>query len=222
MKYLPDIFQNNRDWAKKITEQDPTFFERLSQIQSPKILWIGCSDSRVPANQVMGLLPGEVFVHRNVANLVVPSDLNCLSVIQFAVEFLNIEHIIVCGHYGCGGIRAVLNQEHSSLIDNWLGHIDDIIEKHHKFLLALQNSELHWKKLCELNVVEQVIHVSKTSILRQAWKTQKNVVVHGWIYGIKDGLLHDLEISVTGEDILENVYKNSVEKIYSVSKGILF
>ncbi len=197
MRVLNHLFLNNRAWADGIRRQDPEFFERLSRQQSPAYLWIGCSDSRVPANQIVGLTPGEMFVHRNVANVVVHTDLNCLSVIQFAVDILKVQHIIVCGHYGCGGVLAAMRGEKLGLIDNWLRHVQDVREKHRAELDSIGTEVLRHDRLCELNVVEQVTHVCQTSIVQGAWSRGQSLAVHGWIYGIGDGLLKDLEICLT-------------------------
>jgi len=197
MRVLNHLFLNNRAWADGIRRQDPEFFERLSRQQSPAYLWIGCSDSRVPANEIVGLLPGELFVHRNVANVVVHTDLNCLSVIQFAVDVLKVQHIIVCGHYGCGGVRAALRGDRHGLVDNWLRHVQDVREKHRSELDSIDTEVLRHDRLCELNVVEQVTHVCQTSIVQGAWSRGQPLSVHGWIYGIGDGLLKDLEICIT-------------------------
>ncbi len=197
MKTLPHLFENNRAWAASIRQQDAEFFEKLARQQAPKHLWIGCSDSRVPANQIVGLLPGELFVHRNVANIVVHTDLNCLSVIQFAVDVLKVEHVIVCGHYGCGGVKAALSQESLGLVDNWLRHVQDVRQKHEAELAALPDFAQRHDRLCELNVLEQMSNVCQTSILRDAWRRGQSVAVHGWIYSVNDGLLRDLEMTVT-------------------------
>ncbi|MCX6926998.1 MAG: carbonate dehydratase, partial [Verrucomicrobia bacterium] len=191
MRTLSHLFASNRAWSQRIREQDPEFFSKLSRQQTPRYLWIGCSDSRVPANQIVGLLPGELFVHRNVANVVVHTDLNCLSVAQFAVDVLQVQHIIVCGHYGCGGVGAVLRQERLGLVDNWLRHVEDVRQKHESRLLALPELAQQVDRLCELNVIEQVLNVSHTSIVRAAWQRGQTLAVHGWIYGLHDGLLHD-------------------------------
>ena len=192
---LTHLFDNNRAWSKAMTRQDAAFFKRLSDQQAPKYLWIGCSDSRVPANEIVGLLPGELFVHRNVANLVVHTDLNCLSVIQFAVDVLKVEHVIVCGHYGCGGVRAALTSAKLGLIDNWLRHVQDVRQKHATELdvLAEQDRE---DRLCELNVLEQAVHVCETTIVQDAWARGQQVTVHAWLYRLDDGLLRDLEFDV--------------------------
>jgi carbonic anhydrase len=199
MRLLADLFANNRAWASEMTRVDPEFFQRLSGQQAPRYLWIGCSDSRVPANQIVGLLPGEMFVHRNVANLVVHTDLNCLSTIQFAVDVLRVGHIIVCGHYGCGGVLAALRNDRLGLVDNWLRHVQDVRWKHEEELDALATEAHRHDRLCELNVIEQVVHVSQTTFVREAWGRGEALAVHGWIYGLRDGLLRDLGICITGE-----------------------
>jgi carbonic anhydrase len=192
MRTLGDLFENNRAWAAEMTRQDPHFFERLSQQQAPQYLWIGCSDSRVPANQIVGLRAGEMFVHRNVANVVVHTDLNCLSTIQFAVDVLRVRHIIVCGHYGCGGVLAALRDDKLGLSVNWLRHVQDVSWKHRPELDALETELERHKRLCELNVLEQVANVSRTTIVRDAWARGQELSVHGWIYDLGDGLLRDL------------------------------
>jgi len=199
MRSLKQLFDNNRAWAADMTRQDPEFFRRLSTQQSPHYLWIGCSDSRVPANQVVGLVPGEMFVHRNVANVVVHTDLNCLSAIQFAVDVLHIEHIIVCGHYSCGGILAALQDNKLGLIENWLRHIQDVREKHRAELDTLDTEEQQHDRLCELNVIEQVINLRRTTVVRDAWSRGQALTVHGWIYDLSDGLLRDLDVSVASQ-----------------------
>ncbi len=203
MQSLSQLFENNRTWAADMTRQDPDFFRRLSTQQSPHYLWIGCSDSRVPANQVVGLVPGEMFVHRNVANVVVHTDLNCLSAIQFAVDVLRIEHIIVCGHYSCGGILAALQDNKLGLIENWLRHVQDVRAKHQAELDALETEEKQHDRLCELNVIEQVTNLSRTTVVRDAWSRGQTLTVHGWIYDLSDGLLRDLEVSVASEQEIE-------------------
>ena len=200
MRTLKQLFENNRAWAADMTRQDPDFFRRLSTQQSPHYLWIGCSDSRVPANQVVGLVPGEMFVHRNVANVVVHTDLNCLSAIQFAVDVLHIEHIIVCGHYSCGGILAALQDNKLGLIENWLRHVQDVRAKHRVELDALDTEEKQHDRLCELNVIEQVTNLSRTTVVRDAWSRGQTLTVHGWIYALSDGLLRDLDVSVASEE----------------------
>ncbi len=198
MRTLSNLFANNRAWAAEMTQRDPEFFTRLSRQQAPHYLWIGCSDSRVPANQIVGLVSGDMFVHRNVANVVVHTDLNCLSAIQFAVEVLRIEHIIVCGHYGCGGVLAALRDDNLGLIDNWLRHVQDVWRKHKSQIDALPTETARHERLCELNVVEQVVNVSQTTVVRDAWKRGQTLAVHGWIYDVSDGLLRDLDMTVTG------------------------
>ena len=194
---IRQLFDNNRAWAAKMTADDPEFFQKLAQQQKPEYLWIGCADSRVPSNQIIGLLPGEVFVHRNIANVVVHTDLNCLSVIQYAVDVLQVKHIIVCGHYGCGGVGAAMTDDEFGLIDNWLRHLKDIYSKHTTTITAVPEADRH-DRFCEINVVEQVVNVCHTTILRDAWRRGQPVTVHGWIYGIKDGLLKNLGLSISG------------------------
>jgi carbonic anhydrase len=199
MRVLSHLFANNRAWADEMRRQDPEFFQRLTGQQTPQYLWIGCSDSRVPANQIVGLLPGEMFVHRNVANVVVHTDLNCLSAVQFAVDVLRVGHIIVCGHYGCGGVLAALHDDRLGLIDNWLRHVQDVRTKHQAELEGLPTEKQRHNRLCELNVVEQVVNVSQTTIVRDAWARGQKLAVHGWIYDLQDGLLRDLDMCVTAE-----------------------
>ena len=210
MQYLPHLFENNRAWVEKMTAQDPDFFRRLAAIQSPKYLWIGCSDSRVPANEITGLQPGEVFVHRNVANAVVHTDLNCLSAMQFAVDVLEVNHVIVCGHYGCAGVRAALTGERLGLIDNWLRHIKDVRDKHSHLLDPGMDMAARWKRLCELNVIEQVRHVTQTTIVRDAWNRGRDLIIHGWIYRLSDGKLRDLSVSVEGSGDVETACANGL------------
>jgi carbonic anhydrase len=198
VRTLSHLFEKNREWARQIRQQDPEFFQKLSQQQAPSYLWIGCSDSRVPANQIVGLLPGELFVHRNVANLVVHTDLNCLSVMQFAIDILKVGHVIVCGHYGCSGVQAVLRRDRIGLSDNWLRHVQDVRSKHEKRLANASNETRALELLCELNVIEQVRNVCRTTIVRDAWDRGQDVSVHGWVYGLHDGLLRDLRVT-TGE-----------------------
>lgn len=197
MRTLKTLFDRNSRWAATVKERDPDFFMRLSQQQAPQYLWIGCSDSRVPATQIVDLLPGEIFVHRNIANLVVHSDVNCLSVIQYALEVLRVKHIIVCGHYGCGGVKAAMDKERHGLIDNWLQYIRDIY-RHHQIVLEAQADEpARYNLLCELNVMEQVWNVCQTSFVQNAWDSSQELNVHGWIYDIGDGILKDLDVTVT-------------------------
>jgi len=207
MQSLKELFENNRNWAENITARDPEFFAKLSRQQAPDYLWIGCSDSRVPANEIVGLLPGELFVHRNVANLVVHTDLNCLSVMQFAVEVLQVKHLIVCGHYDCGGIKAALRGDRLGLIDNWLRHVQDVRQKHNAHLSLMSDASKRSDKLCELNVVEQVINVCQTTIVQDAWTRGQKLAVHGWIYAIDDGLLRDLNITVAKAEEATEVYQ---------------
>lgn len=192
---LAPLFENNRRWAARTAAEDPTFFAELERQQAPEYLWIGCSDSRVPANEIVGLRPGELFVHRNVANVVVHTDLNCLSVLQYAVDVLKVRHVIVCGHYGCGGVRAAMEDARLGLIDNWLRHVQDVQKKHRAGLDAIAEPEARLARLCELNVLEQARSVCETTILHEAWARGQQVVVHGCIYGLRDGLLKDLGIS---------------------------
>jgi carbonic anhydrase len=204
---LNHLFEKNRAWAAASRARDPHFFERLSHQQSPEYLWIGCSDSRVPANQIVGLGPGEIFVHRNVANVVAHSDLNCLSVLQYAVDVLRVRHVIVCGHYGCGGVTAALENARVGLVDNWLRHVQDVAQKHREALAALDAPAERLDLLCELNVVEQVVNVARTTIVQDAWARGQSLSVHGWIYGLHDGLVRDLGMRVTGPDDLEACYE---------------
>ncbi len=206
MKLLKELFDNNRKWAEQVERDHPGFFKALSQQQSPDYLWIGCSDSRVPANEIVGMLPGELFVHRNVANVVAQTDFNCLSVLQYAVEVLQVKHIIVCGHYGCGGVKAALTNHRHGLIDNWLSSIKDVYRRHEAQFEAL-DEEQRVDRLCELNVIEQVHNVCRTTIVQDAWDRGQELSVHGWIYGIGDGRLRDLDTVITGKDQLEAIYR---------------
>jgi carbonic anhydrase len=199
MKRLPELLESNRRWAEKVHQISPGFFKTLSRQQAPRYMWIGCADSRVPANQIVGLLPGEIFVHRNVANVVVHSDFNCLSVLQFAVDVLKVEHVIVVGHYGCGGVQAAMEKVELGLVDNWLGHVRDVHERHRDYLASYDSAEKRFDRLCELNVLEQALNVCRTTVLRAAWKRAQDVTVHGWIYDLKDGLIRDLGFCVSGE-----------------------
>ncbi len=202
MSKLSHLLENNRRWAEKVERDEPGFFASLAEQQNPDYLWIGCSDSRVSANVIVDLAPGEVFVHRNVANLVNHADINCLSVIQFAVEVLRVEHIIVCGHYGCGGVQAAMSTERHGLIDNWLRHIQDTAHLHSRRLNAISDANERLDKLCELNVAAQVVNVGETTIVQDAWQRGQTLDVHGWIYSLADGLIDDLEISVNSADSL--------------------
>ncbi|MSP98215.1 MAG: carbonate dehydratase [Betaproteobacteria bacterium] len=197
MRSLNKLFQNNKDWADRIRLRDPEFFTKLSRQQSPEFLWIGCSDSRVPANDIVGLLPGELFVHRNIANVVVHTDLNCLSVMQFAVDVLKVRHVIVCGHYGCTGVRAALRRERVGLSDNWLRHVQDVRHQHQELVDQLPEENARIDRLCELNVIEQVNNVCQTTIVQDAWARGQELAVHGWIYGLQNGLLHDMRVTVS-------------------------
>ena len=210
MNDLPDLFDNNRRWARRIVDRDPEFFKSLAAQQSPKYLWIGCADSRVPANEIVGLMPGELFVHRNVANVVVHTDLNCLSVLQFAIDVLKVGHVIVCGHYGCGGVRAAYMKSSLGLIDNWLRHVQDVRERHERRLDELKTEDAQIDRLCELNVVDQVRNVCSTTIVQEAWARGQAVAIHGWIYDIHDGLLRDLHCTATSLDDVASAYTRGV------------
>jgi carbonic anhydrase len=207
MQKLQHLFAQNRIWADGIRAKDPDFFTKLSNQQSPEYLWIGCSDSRVPANEIVNLLPGELFVHRNIANVVVHTDLNCLSVMQFAVDVLKVGHVMVVGHYGCSGVRAALRCDRIGLADNWLRHVQDVAEKHSACIHARGGEEGRTNLLCELNVIEQVGNVCHTSIVRDAWDRGQRLTVHGWIYGLRDGILHDLGLSISGPGELAPQYQ---------------
>ncbi|HXE56807.1 MAG TPA: carbonate dehydratase [Gemmatimonadales bacterium] len=211
MRELPELFAKNRAWAAERVRQQPDFFARLVRQQAPRYLWIGCADSRVPANEIVGLLPGELFVHRNVANVVVHTDLNCLSVLQYAVEVLKVEHVIVCGHYGCGGVEAAWLGRPLGLIDNWLRHVQDVAEKHRTRLAGLEDDRKRVERLCELNVLEQAVHVCRTTIVQDAWARGQRLAVHGWIYRLHDGLLRDLGFCVTNEREVAAGYARAVE-----------
>jgi carbonic anhydrase len=205
---LETLLARNRQWAGSLTGSDPQYFARLAHQQLPRYLWIGCSDSRVPANQILGLMPGEIFVHRNVANVVVHSDLNCLSVIQYAVEVLQVRDIIVCGHYGCGGVSAAFREQKLGLIDNWLRHVQDVRQRHRAELVALGPAEAQLHRLCELHVLAQTIHVGETTVVQDAWRRGQAMAVHGLIYGLEDGILRQLGLSITSEAEL-SAYKHS-------------
>jgi carbonic anhydrase len=212
MADLNHLLANNRAWAGEIKARDPKFFSNLAAVQNPEYLWIGCSDSRVPANQITGLMPGEVFVHRNVGNVVVHTDLNCLSVMQFAADVLCVKHIIVVGHYGCGGVLAALRNRRLGLSDNWLRHIQDVRHKHAE-LIERFPEERQGDALCELNVIEQVLNVGQTTVIRDAWERGQQLSIHGWIYGLDDGLLRDLKVSAAGASELELAYREAVAAI---------
>ncbi len=215
MRTLSHLLESNKAWAKRIHEQDPDFFRELSKQQSPEYLWIGCADSRVPANQIVGLLPGELFVHRNVANVVVHTDLNCLSVIQFAVDILKVRHIIVCGHYGCSGVGAALRGERIGLSDNWLRHVQDVREKHQQRLDGLPGPSGAYDRLCELNVIEQVANVCQTTMVQDAWDKGQELCVHGWIYGLQNGHIRDLGATVTNVNEVGEMYRRALAALTS-------
>jgi carbonic anhydrase len=207
MRVLKNLFEQNQSWAERVKKSDPDFFINLAKQQNPDYLWIGCSDSRVPANQIVDLLPGQIFVHRNIANLVVHTDLNCLSVIQYAVEVLKVKHIIVCGHYGCGGVQAAMESKEHGLIDNWLRHIKDVYRLYQSKVDSLPTQKEKLNLMCELNVWEQVSNVCNTTIVQNAWKTGQELAVHGWIYNIEDGILRDLNICVTNLNEVSKIFK---------------
>ena len=213
MKYLSRLFENNRAWAETLARQDPEFFPRLASLQAPDYLWIGCSDSRVPANQITGLLPGELFVHRNVANIVASDDINAMAVVQYAVAVLKVKHLIVCGHYNCGGVQAVLSGESPDLVRRWLWHVVDVRVRHAAVLDRLKDPAERWKRLCELNVVEQVRHLCGVVPVVDAWKRGQDLTVHGWIYDPHNGLLRDLEITVRIPTELETAYRRALERL---------
>lgn len=213
MAKFTDLLANNRRWAAEVTASDPNYFHRLAQQQAPDYLWIGCSDSRVPANQITGLAPGEVFVHRNVANVVLHADLNCLSVIQFAVDALQVEHIIVCGHYGCGGVQAALEGRRIGLVDNWLRHVGDVAIKHRALLDKVSEPAARHARLCELNVIEQVINVCQTTVVRDAWDRGQSVCVHGLVYGLSDGLLRDFALAVGSGNEIADAYERALATV---------
>ena len=210
MKDLSELLENNRAWAEAIKAQDPGFFKTLAGQQTPRYLWIGCSDSRVPSTQLVALMPGEMFVHRNVANVVVHTDFNCLSVLQFAVDVLKVEHVIVCGHYGCGGVQAALKNLKFGLIDNWLRHVQDVMHGHQALLAKIDDEARRVDRLCELNVVEQVLNVCRTTIVQGAWERGQELAVHGLIYAVSDGLLRDLQIRVTNQGELASAYERAI------------
>ena len=215
MSTLSQLFHNNAQWAKKVREQDPDFFTRLSRKQKPRYLWIGCSDSRVPANQIVGLETGELFVHRNIANLVVHTDLNCLSVMQYAIDVLKVEHIIVCGHYGCGGVKTAMEEQDLGLIDSWLMYIQDVGYKYRKQLKAIDDPQLRFDRLCELNVIDQVHNACRTALVRDAWRRGQILSVHGLIYSLQDGRLRDMGLSITSSSELESICDATLNKLGS-------
>jgi carbonic anhydrase len=210
LRYLRELLENNRAWSEGIKASDPGFFQSLAQQQTPRYVWIGCSDSRVPATQLVGLAPGEMFVHRNVANVVVHTDFNCLSVLQFAVDVLKVSHVIVCGHDGCGGVQAAMQNLTLGLTDNWLRHVQDVMHRNEAVLAEISDEVQRLNRLCELNVIEQVMNVSRTTIVQNAWDRGQELAVHGWIYGIGDGLLRDLEICITNQSELTTAYEDTV------------
>lgn len=211
MDTLDYLLENNARWAEKMKAKDAEYFSRIYDVQMPKYLWIGCSDSRISANMTMGLKPGELFVHRNIANVVVHTDMNCLSVIQFAVEALHVEHIIVCGHYNCGGVKAAMDNVRFGLINNWLRHIEDVYRMHEQMLEAIADKENRFSKLCELNVLEQTLNVCETTFVRDAWEKNQNLTVHGWIYDMREGVLEKLGIHLQNDEQLENLRSNRQE-----------
>jgi carbonic anhydrase len=219
MPSVADLFDNNRRWARRTVGVDPDFFRSLSAQQTPKYLWIGCSDSRVPANEIVDLKPGELFVHRNVANVVVHTDLNCLSVLQYATDVLRVEHIIVCGHHGCGGVRAAYLRSSLGLIDNWLRHVQDVHMRHKALIDDGAGEDERIDRLCELNVISQVRHVCETTIVQDAWRRQQPLSVHGWIYDLRDGLLHDLYCTASRAEDVEAAYYRALEHEAAPGRG---
>ena len=213
MRDLKHLIENNRLWADQMKAHDPEFFQKLSEQQRPDYLWIGCSDSRVPSSQIINLVPGKLFVHRNVANIVVHTDLNCLSVIQYAVEALKVRHIIVCGHYGCGGVGAALSNSKLGLIDNWLRHVQDVAQKHKMLLAGINDGSERLNRLCELNVIEQVVNVCQTTIVQNTWEQGQELTVHGWIYGLHNGLLRDLDVGIGSPDELSAIYPVAIQHL---------
>jgi carbonic anhydrase len=213
MSSLAHLLERNREWSERLSREDPEFFASLSRQQAPEFLWIGCSDSRVPANQIIDMAPGEVFVHRNIANVVAHTDLNCLSVLQFAVDVLKVKHILVVGHYGCGGVHAGLTRARLGLVDNWIRHVTDVAEKHAATLRDAGGEHLQHDRLCELNVLEQVVNVSQTTILQDAWSRGQDVTVHGWVYSLRDGRVHDLGLDIAAADELADMYPAALARI---------
>jgi len=218
MKSLAQLFENNRAWVEASTRDDPEFFSRLSSQQNPEYLWIGCSDSRVPANQIIGLAPGEVFVHRNIANMVVHTDLNCLSVIQFAVDIIQVKHIIVVGHYGCSGVHAALTNHKIGLSDNWLRHVQDVHEKHGAYLGSVVETRDRHARLCELNVIEQVRNVCQTTSVQEAWGRGQELHIHGWVYGVADGLARDLEMNISSQEEVAAASAAAVARVQGMGR----
>jgi carbonic anhydrase len=210
---IEDLLRNNEEWSERVRRDDPEFFKRLSRQQAPQYLWIGCSDSRVPANQIMGLAPGEVFVHRNIANVVVHTDLNCLSVMQFAVDLLKVEHILIVGHYGCSGVHASMTGTRVGLADNWLRHVGDVANKHAALLESVELEALRHARLCELNVIEQVVNVCQTTVVQDAWARGQALTVHGWIYGLHDGRVRELGLGISAADGLASAYEQALASV---------
>jgi carbonic anhydrase len=206
-KYYSQLLENNKKWVEKNLEKDPQFFNRLADGQQPPVLWIGCSDSRVPANEIIGAAPGEVFVHRNIANMVVHSDMSMLSVLDYAVNVLKVRHVIICGHYGCGGVQAAMTNKHFGLIDNWIRHIKDVYRFHQDELNSIEDEKQRFNRFVELNVVEQVCDIAKTSIVQAAWESGQQLHIHGWVYDVRDGLINDMQITIKNNDSLTEVYQ---------------
>jgi carbonic anhydrase len=213
MSTLQPLFEQNQAWAAARLAEDPKFFDRLARGQRPQYLWIGCADSRVPANEILGLPPGEVFVHRNIANVVVHTDFNCLSVMQFAIDVLQVRHIMVVGHYGCSGVQAAMHRQRVGIADNWLRHIRDVADRQQPRLDAIADEAARLKCLCELNVIEQVLHVGQTTVVEDAWQRGQDLTVHGWVYGLHDGRLRDLGFSVSGPQALQEGHAQAVERL---------
>lgn len=205
--YYNQLLENNKKWVSENLERDPQFFERLSNGQQPPLLWIGCADSRVPANEIIGAMPGEVFVHRNIANMVIHTDMSMLSVLDYAVNVLKVKHIIVCGHYGCGGVKAAMGSQHIGLIDNWIRHIKDVYRFHQDELNSIKDEKKRFDRFIEVNVMEQVLDLAKTSIVQAAWESKQELQIHGWVYDIKDGLINDLRVTIENDDQLSEVYQ---------------
>lgn len=206
------LFENNRKWAEAIRAKDADFFKKLAAQQSPEYLWIGCSDSRVPANELLGMLPGELFVHRNIANVVIHTDLNCLSVLQFAIDVLRVKHVIICGHYGCSGVHAAMTKRRVGLADNWLRHVQDVHQKHERYLGEALGIKQRSERLCELNVIEQVVNLCQTTIVQDAWERGQALTVHGWVYGLQDGLLNELGMTISSPDMLASHVERSLAR----------
>jgi len=205
--YYNQLLENNKKWVSENLERDPQFFERLSNGQQPPLLWIGCADSRVPANEIIGAMPGEVFVHRNIANMVIHTDMSMLSVLDYAINVLKVKHIIVCGHYGCGGVKAALGNQHYGLIDNWIRHIKDVYRFHQEELNKIEDEDKRFNRFVEVNVMEQVLDLAKTSIVQSAWEKNQELEIHGWVYDIHDGIIDDLKVSISNNNQLSEVYK---------------